>query len=638
MSDVAELLGTDSPFAQHIDGYRPRAPQIELAVAVEQALLANETLMAEAGTGVGKTFAYLIPAVASGKKVIVSTGTKNLQDQLFDKDLPLVRDVLANGAKVALLKGRGNYICKHRLQSTVEGPDDLTPYEQSVLRKLSSWSKRSKTGDLTEFGDGDSVPNNLASRVTSNADNCPNSECSAFKDCFVTQVRRKAMEADVVVVNHHLLCADMALKEGGFGEVLPSADAVIVDEAHQLPEVAAQFFGKSLSSGQLIDLARDIEREFLVSASDVPTVVEAARSLEKIARDLRLMLPERAQRSAWQEAMTRAAEAHLDQLLAALKALIEALEPVADRSHELETGLQRAEQLHDLLQDLQSAESQQGHVRWVETYIRHFVLHSTPIEMGERFGDAMKGTAQAWVFTSATLTVRNTFDHFIQQIGVEPDEQVQLPSPFPYSENACFFVPRGLPDPNDPAYTQQVVEMALPLLNASGGRAFMLFTSYRALNIAAELLADQIDMPLLVQGKGSRSELLNQFRTMGNAVLLGAASFWEGVDVRGSALSLVIIDKLPFAALGDPVMQARSKALRDQGRDPFNEWQLPQAVIALKQGVGRLIRDDADTGLLMVCDPRLLKRKYGYTFLESLPDMRRTRDPAEALLFIREKT
>lgn len=637
---VETLFGPDSRLAKHISGFAPRQQQRDLALAVEQALAKDHVLVAEAGTGVGKTFAYLVPAVASGKKVIVSTGTKTLQDQLFFKDMPVVVDALADPVDVALLKGRANYLCLYRMEQAARATADLRPFEQATLRKIRAWSKQTNDGDISEFS-GLNDSGNLHAQITSTPDNCLGSECQDYEKCFLMKARRKAQEADVVVVNHHLLMADISLKAGGFGELLPTADAIILDEAHQVPEVATQFFGTSVSSGQLLELARDTQIEQLTAAKDYPVLADAARAVEKAVRDTRLVFADRPMRMPWQEVLRQrnqegTAEAHFSALLDELINLQAELEKMAERSAGLEACHRRAADLEATLRQVLRADPEDGDIRWLETYTRNFHLHLTPLELGERFQQVINANPAAWIFTSATLSVANDFSHFTERLGLDPDETLQLDSPFPYDENAWFFVPKGLPDPREDGYTEAVVEEALPILQASKGRAFMLFTSYRALNIASAALRDRVNFPLFVQGEGARNKLLEDFRKSGDGILLGTSSFWEGVDVRGSALSLVIIDKLPFAAPNDPITQARTAAMRQAGRDPFGEYQLPQAVITLKQGVGRLIRDTSDTGALMICDPRLLRKRYGHTFLDSLPNMARTRDPEDVVTFFAE--
>ena len=610
--------------ARCIDGFQPRPQQQEMAAAVEQAINDYQTLICEAGTGTGKTFAYLVPALLSGQTVIISTGTKNLQDQLFQKDLPLVRQALEVPVQTALLKGRSNYLCLHRLQVT-EGEGRLASREMvHQLRMVREWAGRTDSGDITEFMDiGEESP--LWPMVTSTVDNCLGSECPSFNECHVMKARREAAAADVVVINHHLLMADMVLREDGFGELLPGANAYIIDEAHQLPEIATNFFGQNLSGRQLFELAKDTVSEFHSSAADSKGLVKAAEKLEYSVRDFRLALGNDTQRQPWSRLRNEVKVAEqLEALEAALKALGEQLEAVAERSKGLENCLERCQvQLGRLA--LFTAEESPEQVYWVDIYSRSFLLCCTPLNVAEPFRKRMEEHKSAWVFTSATLAENSRFDHYAGQLGLAEARTALWDSPFDFRSHALFYVPPDMPQPNSPAYVEAVVEAALPVLEASRGRAFLLFTSHRALKQAAELLQGRLDYPMLVQGDYPRSELLRRFREQGNAVLLGTGSFWEGVDVRGEALSCVIIDKLPFAAPDDPVLQARAEALRAGGGNPFMELQVPQAVIALKQGVGRLIRDVNDRGVMVLCDPRLVSKPYGQVFLNSLPPMLRTR-------------
>ena len=624
LDSAAEVLGMSGPLAKSIDGYSLRPQQETMAAAVEEAIANYQALICEAGTGTGKTFAYLVPALLSGRKVIISTGTKNLQDQLFQRDLPMVRDALAVPVTTALLKGRSNYLCLYRLALTEE-EGRLTSKEMvHQLRQVREWSGVTNSGDITEFVDvGEESP--LWPMVTSNIDNCLGSDCPSFNDCYLNKARREAMEADVVVVNHHLLMADMVLREDGFGELLPSADAYIIDEAHQLPEIASNFFGQNLSGRQLLDLSRDVIAEYHSTAADMKSLLKSADALEYAVRDLRLSLGDSGQRKPW--AVFRGDEkvvANLEHVQEVLGTLYEQLEEAASRSKGLENCFERCGSLKTHLAMFVDEETSE-HVYWVEVYSRSFVLCCTPLSVAEPFQNHLQVHKAAWVFTSATLAVNGRFDHYSSLLGLDEAKTELLDSPFNYQMNAMLYVPEDLPEPNNPGYTEAVVEAALPVLEASAGRAFMLFTSHRALRQAAELMAGKLDYPLLVQGELPRGELLRRFRELGNAVLLGTGSFWEGVDVRGEALSCVIIDKLPFAAPDDPVLQARGKVLREQGGNPFMEHQLPSAVIALKQGVGRLIRDENDRGIMMLCDPRLISKPYGRVFLNSLPPMQRTR-------------
>lgn len=620
----ALLLGADGPLARHISGFAPRAEQQAMAEAVERALREEDRLLVEAGTGVGKTFAYLVPALLCGGKVIISTGTKNLQDQLFDKDLPLVRRALGLSLKTALLKGRANYLCVHRLQ-VLKSEGRLRDRAQvAELRHIEHWAALTRSGDIAELADV-AEDSELWPRVTSTAENCLGAECPEYQNCHVVRARRQAQEADVVVINHHLFFADLALKEEGFGELLPAANAVILDEAHQLPEVASNFFGLSVSSRQLIELARDTVAEGLRDAPDMAELRDAAAALERAVADLRLALGPAGQREPWARIRHKpAVREGLTALGEVLSGLAAQLELAAERGKGLQSCQERAELLRLRLERMDAPPADS--VQWYETYTRAFALNLTPLDVAPVFQSRLSAHRCAWVFTSATLAVGESFEHFAARLGLSEARQLRLDSPFDYARNALVYLPLEMPDPNDPRYTRAVVEAALPVIEASRGRAFLLFTSHRALQEAAGLLAGRLDYPLLVQGAGSRRELIERFRTLGNAVLLGTSSFWEGVDVRGEALSCVIIDRLPFAAPNDPVLQARMESIRAAGGNPFFDLQLPQAVITLKQGVGRLIRDVNDRGVLMLADPRLRSKPYGRVFLDSLPPMPRTRD------------
>ncbi len=628
---VDSILGAQGRIAARMPNYEPREQQLQMANAVAKALQTGQHLVAEAGTGTGKSFAYLVPALLSGSKVIISTGTRHLQDQLYHRDLPTVRKALAVPVTAALLKGRANYLCKHRLDVTLaEG--HLSAREQlDELEMIAAWAGRTKSGDIAEL-DTITEDSPLWPKVTSTTDNCLGQECHEYQRCHVVAARRAAQEADIVVINHHLLLADMALKEDGFGELLPGANAFIIDEAHQLPETAAQFFGITLSSRQLDELARDTVAEHLREAGDMQSLPDAAAALEKQVKDFRLALGEREQRAAWSDvqalpsvrAAARAVEQTLDKLT-------QWLEVAAPRGRGLEACWRRALLLQQRL-DQTTQHPPEGHIHWFETYRRSFRIQLTPLEVADTFRQRMDSLPCTWVFTSATLAVGDSFSHFIGRMGLQEPQCLRLDSPFDYARNALLYHPHDLPDPNDRFYVDAVIEAARPVLKASRGRAFLLFTSHRALQQAAKLLEGTVEYPILQQGEAPRAELLARFRRLGNAILLGTSSFWEGVDVRGEALSCVIIDKLPFASPGDPVLQARLDALRARGGNPFVEEQLPRAVITLKQGIGRLIRD-----VLMLCDPRLTGKSYGKVFLKSFPPMRRTRELSEVRAFFQQE-
>lgn len=635
MLSTSEFLGLGGPFAQHVSGFSPRLQQQEMAEAVARALADDEILIAEAGTGTGKTFAYLVPALLSGKKTIVSTGTKALQDQLFHRDLPAVREALGVTVSVALLKGRSNYLCLHRLSLTEAEGRFCSREQADQLVRVRDWAGRSRSGDIAELTDipEDSV---IWPLVTSTTDNCLGQECPSIRDCHVLKARRAALEADLVVINHHLFFADLALREEGFGELLPGAQAVILDEAHQLPDTAAQFFGVTVSSRQLIELAHDTIAEQIKEAGDLPELRSDAEKLEQATRDLRLAFGAEQKRGGWREIEAQLGTA-LDTLRGQLGTLSQHLETAAPRGKGLENCWGRAVQLEERLEQVTQTHPT-GYVQWFETFPRSFALHSTPLNSAAMFRTHLARQKCAWLFTSATLTVGDRFEHFIDRMGLEDALTEHWDSPFDFRRQALLYLPTTMPAPSERRYTEAVIEAAVPVLQASGGRAFLLFTSHRALQEAEQLLTNRLPFPLLVQGSAPRAELLNRFRALGNAVLLGTASFWEGVDVRGEALSCVIIDKLPFASPGDPVLQARLEAIREQGGNPFRDYQLPQAVLTLKQGAGRLIRDSTDRGILMLCDPRLLEKSYGKIFLDSLPPMPRTRSLEDVQYFFSAET
>ena len=624
-TDVSALLGADGPFARELPNFAPRAAQQAMARAVQHAIAEREMLIAEAGTGTGKTYAYLVPALLSGERVIVSTGTKALQDQLFFRDLPKVRSVLGARLKTALLKGRANYLCLYRLDQTVREGASFDRTQASQLAAIRAWSARTRHGDRMELAE---VPEEspMWPRVTSTPENCLGVECPFFDDCHVVKARREAQEADLVVVNHHLLFADLALKQEGFGEILPGAQAFILDEAHQVPELAGQFFSQSISARQLTELAQDALGECHGVTGAVGVVLEPVEALRDAVRKLRLamdVLPDRGPFHLLDTAQPVREGMH--DVREVLAALADVLASQAERSRGFANAHERAALYSERLDRIVEQADEQD-VRWYETFPRGFALHATPLDLAAPLRALRERAQAAWIHTSATLSVGGHFEHFARQLGLDDPQTLSLESPFDYERQALCYLPPGLPDPGARDYTERVVEAVLPVLRASNGRAFLLFTSHRALRRAAELLEGQVPWPLFVQGTAPRHRLLEDFRASGHGVLLGAASFWEGVDVAGEALSVVVIDKLPFAAPDDPVLQARLDALEQAGINPFMGWQVPSAVIALKQGVGRLIRDVHDRGVLVLCDPRLTGKGYGRLFLSSLPPMPRTRE------------
>jgi len=639
--EVERFFSEQSPLATEVASFRPRTQQRDMAIAVAEAIRDNAILVAEAGTGTGKTFAYLVPALLAGGKVVVSTGTKNLQDQLFQKDLPMVRDALKAPVSVALLKGRSNYLCHYHLELAQSNGLFKTREDVKHLAKIVNYAKVTQSGDKSGLAD---VPENapIWMHVTSTRDNCLGQECPQHNECFVLKARKEAMEADVVVVNHHLFFADVMLRDEGVAELLPACNTVIFDEAHQLPETASLFFGENLSTSQLFDLATDARIEALTSAKDFAALPVACDELEKAGRDLRLAFKKEGR-------MAADATENIKDFAPALKTLGEKLtnlagflEKQAERSEGLENCWQRAQALEAQLKHWQDGDVPET-VRWLEVFHHSLQLNTTPLSIAEIFKKQISGHPRAWIFTSATLAVKQNFSHYQTEMGLLEARTACWDSPFNYQEQALLYVPQNLPEPNTEGYTDAVVQAALPLIEASRGRAFLLFTSLRAMQRAYEILQAEFDRknlkyPLLIQGEGSRNELLTRFRDHGNAVLLGSQSFWEGVDVRGEALSLVIIDKLPFAPPDDPVLAARIAELNRQGRNAFMEFQLPRAIINLKQGAGRLIRDENDRGVLMICDPRLISKHYGKRIWQSLPPFKRTRNESEAVNFFKQSS
>jgi ATP-dependent DNA helicase DinG len=695
-TELDDIFAADGLLARQIDGYRSRASQIEMARAVAAAMEASgrampepamfeaqkrparrlqpaagepqpdtasdasdaagsleggeNTLIVEAGTGTGKTYAYLVPAMLWGGKVIVSTGTKHLQDQLFQRDIPTVRDALAVPVTVAMLKGRANYLCHYYLQRTADNGRLPSRQETSYLQDIVRFAKITRTGDKAELA---SVPETAAvwSMVTSTRDNCLGQECPHYKDCFVMQARREAQQADIVVVNHHLFFADIMLRDTGMAELLPTANTVVFDEAHQLPETATLFFGETLSTAQFLELARDSVAEGLGHAREVVDWVKLGAALERSARDVRLAFREDSVRlSIGQLPDDHPLFPALETLETELTALADALSSQAERAESIGVCLRRARELQGILAgwttpptdterdaasgalDTKTAASDPNEkVRWIEVFAHTVQLHETPLSVAPIFAKQRAGVPRAWIFTSATLSVRGDFTHYAAQMGLNARRSMTLPSPFDYPAQGLLYVPRNLPQPSSPMFTDAVFEAALPAIEASGGGVFMLCTTLRAVDKIANKLRETIEArgwnyPLLVQGDASRTELLDRFRSYGNAILVGSQSFWEGVDVRGDALSLVVIDKLPFAPPDDPVLAARLDALTKKGLSPFAVHQLPQAVITLKQGAGRLIRAETDRGVLMICDTRLVDKPYGRRIWQSLPPFKRTRE------------
>ena len=647
---ISEIFSLDGPLAAMSPGFRVRKTQIELAQAVERTIAERSTLIAEAGTGTGKTWAYLVPALLGGGKVLVSTGTRTLQDQLFSRDLPRVREALSIPATIALLKGRGNYVCHYHLERQ-QGEDRALKSRGEVhqLRNIQTFAQQSATGDRADLP---TVPEDaeIWQRVTSTRENCLGQDCPNVRDCFVLKARRQAQEADVVVINHALFMADLMLRDEGVTDLLPAADTVVFDEAHQLPDTATRFLGSSVSTHQLLDLCRLIETAGLAHARELTNWSEQARALEQSTRELRLscaalenMPSRRVTFDAFPEPV--AFDLARDALQAALDAVGQLLSSVEEKHPDLTAAARTARELGERLAQWGQpgrgvrSEMQDLHqiVRWVELGLHHVRLHAAPLSVAEAFSRYRQG-GQAWIFTSATLSVHGDFSHFTERLGLQSAETVRMESPFDYANQALLYVPQDLPAPQSPDFLPAFVEQLMPLIQASQGGALVLCTTLRAVERVAALLADAYDRvglswPIMRQGNGTRRDLLERFRTLDHAVLVGSASFWEGIDVAGDRLTLVAIDKLPFAPPDDPVLEARLRACRSRGGNPFMEYQLPEAAIALKQGAGRLIRSETDWGVLMVGDTRLVDKPYGKQLWRGLPPFARTRVLEEAVQF-----
>jgi ATP-dependent DNA helicase DinG len=639
-AQLSNIFTPEGPLAAAIEGYTERNEQVRMALAIADAIKNNKQLIAEAGTGTGKTFAYLVPALLSGGKVIISTGTKTLQDQLFNRDLPNVRDALKVPVSVSMLKGRANYVCHYHLARAEQDGRFGSREDAQYVHLVKRFAEHSKTGDKSELTD---VPENATiwANVTSTRENCLGQDCQFYKDCFVMEARKKALAADVVVVNHHLFFADVMLRDEGVAELLPSANTVIFDEAHQLPVVAGLFFGEDISTNQIVELCRDSTSAYLSLAKDCIALSDAVPPVEKAVKDFRLIFAYEGARLPVQKALALPGfEEAYRQMQAQLAVLTKVLESQAARDPMLEKCWQRGEELLIQLNRWYKAENS-NLVRWTEVFTQSVQLHATPLSVADGFGKQLNAQPRAWIFTSATLAVKSDFSHYQSQMGLHDAESLYLQSPFDYEQQALLYAPANMPDPNSAEYIAAVAEAALPVIQASQGRAFVLCTSLRAMREIHALLKDAfgsngMEYPLLLQGESTRTELLDRFRAHGNAVLVGSQSFWEGVDVRGEALSVVIIDKIPFSPPDDPVLSARIDKLNAEGKNAFMEYQLPYSVITLKQGAGRLIRDETDRGVLMICDPRLLTKSYGKRIWQSLPPFRRTKLLADVQAFFEQ--
>jgi ATP-dependent DNA helicase DinG len=629
------VLGDNGRLTTAIVGFVSRDQQVQLAAMIAETILEKTMLVAEAGTGTGKTYAYLIPSLLSGKKALISTATKTLQDQLYHKDLPMLLRALGLALRVQNLKGRANYLCRYRVDLHAEEGRFISPqcaHEILYVREKLAQLTEGERGELPEIKDTSPV----WPYVTSTADNCLGSECEYYQTCFLVKARKRAMDADVVVINHHLFFADSRLKEEGFGDLLPGADVVVFDEAHQLVDIATNFHGDRVGTRQLRDLLDDTLREWPVLDLANQPLKKISHTLDHLIDSLLQALSSREERFSWEEVCHKKDFCKAwDSFLAIGEEVMSCFAEVNLEEHPgLARCKKRLEEISGLLKSFSGSRDPQ--IRWLECFKHHIVFHITPFDIADAFSALLKRQPSAYIFTSATLTMADSFDCFTKSLGLTAAKTLLLPSPFDFQKQALLYLPRTLPDPKSSQYYELLLARALPVIEACGGRCFFLFTSHRALKQVAALLSHYLSFPILIQGEEAKPILLARFREMGNAVLLGTATFWEGVDVKGEALTCVIIDKLPFASPADPVIRGKMAYLKSRGLSGFDELSLPNAVMALKQGVGRLIRDASDRGVLMIADPRLTGRDYGRRILASLPAMRKTRDEQTVLTFIKE--
>lgn len=635
MSKIKQLLGDDGLFSEQFEAFKARPQQIEMAERIAEAIEQQSALIVEAGTGTGKTFAYLIPALVSMKKIIVSTGTKTLQDQLFTKDIPTLLGLLGIKPKVRLLKGRSNYLCLDRYHKAALMPISRYQDNRALFQKLKNWIHQTTHGEISELADY--IENRLmVANITSTPENCLGAECDHYNDCFMYKARRRALDADLLVINHHLLFADMAIKQGGFGELLPKADVIVLDESHQIPEIAGRFFSHLFSSRQCTELLNDLLTEAGEVDAAFAAISDEHEQMKRSLRDTLLAMSQMPEReSSHRLFKTEIIIEAFDLLMHQMNLLAAALEPLVVQSTGLQNCYLRLTAMGDLLQDMMQ-QSESNFIYWFEAREKYFALHKSPLEIAEPLNEFRNAFETSWVLTSATLTVNNEFKHYQQQTGFDDAETLYLDSPFDYQKQALMLLPKNLPEPNDFEFNPSMFDYVLPLIQQAQGGVFFLFTSHRSLQMAAYYFKDKIDKPIFVQGQSDRNQMLEDFRTAGNGLLLGAASFWEGVDVSGASLSCVIIDKLPFAHPGDPVLKAKIEHINKNGGKAFYDLQIPKAIIALKQGAGRLIRGEDDRGVLVICDRRITSKGYGPSFLKSLPDMKSTHERQDAIDFLNE--
>lgn len=639
-SSTDNFFSPQGPLNDCLNNYQLRTEQVEMAKSVSNAIKDKESLVIEAGTGVGKTFAYLYPSLLKGGRVVISTATKNLQDQLFFNDIPKIREALKISVKVNILKGRANYICKLRMENTNQEGMFFNKNDAKYLHLIKAYSDNSDSGEVSEIS---KIPENSAiwPMVTSTKENCLGQDCEFYKNCFLVKARKEALESEVLIVNHHLFFADFVLKDAELSEILPKANTVIFDEAHQVPLVASFFLGEFISSSQIINLIQDCQQSFIKYPDTIKILDSLAKDLQENIFELKVLISPSSVRLNINKLQDYDAfKETYKTLIAKLDLLETILSKHAEDNAESQRLFDRATELTIKLNSWLKRDNQND-IYWLEVFARTIQFNATPISVAEQFNKFQKKADSAWIFTSATLSINGSFDHFTSLLGLKKSRTQYLQSPFNYSENAFLYVPKEIPDPKDELFNLVLVKKALPLIRAAKGRAFILATSLKSMEEIGALLKDEfeknkIDYPVITQGEGPKNDLLNQFKKHGNAVLIGSLSFWEGIDVRGSTLSLVIIDKLPFQSPGDPVFESKIKLLTEEGANAFMSMQLPEAIIRLKQGVGRLIRDDHDKGVMVICDRRIIEKSYGMKIWKSLPSFKRTRSESAVINFLEE--
>ena len=636
---IENFFKTSGPLSEIVSNFHEREDQVEMAKIVNEAIEDKNSLIIEAGTGVGKTFSYLVPALINGGKVVISTATKNLQDQLFFKDIPTIRDALKIPIDINILKGRSNYICQLRMENALLEGKFLNKEDAKYIHEIKKISDHSESGEISEFNN---IPeaSTIWPFVTSTKENCLGQDCEFYKSCFLIKARKKAITSEVVIVNHHLFFADLVLKDAELSEILPKATTVIFDEAHQIPEIASIFFGQNISTNQIIYLIQDVQQILSQHITDKEKLIELSQSIMDATHLLSSFFEIRNQRIGIEKIeKLDSFKGKIIDLLVHLDKLCKFFSAYTDQDVEFKKLLERTEDIVSKLKNW-NKQTEQNYVYWVEIFVKSIQFNITPISIADNFRKFQETNETAWIFTSATLAVNSSFDHFQSLMGLENANTKLLKSPFNYSENAYLYVPKDMPETSNRLFNNRLVSHIYPLIIASKGRAFILSTSIKSMNEITSLIKEEfernnISYPILTQGNGSKTKLLEQFKSHGNAILIGSLSFWEGVDVRGPNLSLVIIDKLPFQSPGDPIFESKINMLSDKGINAFMTFQLPKAIIALKQGAGRLIRDEMDKGVLMICDQRIVSKPYGKRFWRSLPDFKRTREKDDVIEFLK---